>query len=51
MGGGLVVDRFGPASVDGAAALAAVAAAIAIVLWARAPAPRSEIASGEAGAE
>ena len=51
MGGGLVVDRFGPASVDGAAALAAVAAAAAVALFTRAPAAQSEAASGEAPAE
>ena len=51
MGGGFVVDRFGPPSVDGAAAFAAVAAAAAIALFTRAPAPRSEMASGEAPAE
>jgi predicted MFS family arabinose efflux permease len=51
MGGGFIVDRFGPPSVDGAAAIAAVVAAAAIALLTRAPAPRSEMTTGEAPAE
>ena len=51
MGGGFIVDRLGPASVDGAAAFAALAAAAAIILRTRTPATGPEIASGEAPAE